>query len=262
MSEFAAFHRRVQQRGPRAAIVLGSGLAEALNQFREDASLGFGDVPGLARTTVVGHPGRLVLGSWDEIPLVLVLGRHHFYEGHPPHQLTGCVRIIAGFGVPRIILTNAAGGIHPALHPGDVMAIRSHIKLIGPDAWRRLVQEPASTECNPYSPRLIELAAAAEANEDRPLLSGRYAALTGPSYETPAEIRALAFCGVDAVGMSTALEAEAAAEQGLEVLGLSCVTNPAAGLAPGSLSHAEVLHHARLAGVRLEQILSGLLKRL
>lgn len=255
---FAEFERVVRDAGPAAAVVLGSGLGEAAAAFRETASVPFDRVPGLVPTTVRGHRGRLAVGLWNDVPALLFLGRLHFYEGHPPEVVKGTVRAAADLGVKRLILTNAAGGIHPALVPGALMAIRGHIPLIGGAAWREL---PAGAGIeSPYSMRFIRTLCEHEAAQNRTLPVGIYAALTGPSYETPAEIRALARCGADAVGMSTALEAEAAAELGLEVAAISCITNKAAGIGDGALDHAEVLANAKLAVERLGGLVGALMQ--
>lgn len=249
MSEFTEFADAARTLAPRTAVVLGSGLGGVTAGFSEAASISFSGVPGLPRTTVHGHRGRVGVGLWDGTPAMVFLGRLHFYEGHPPETVTGPVRVAAELGVRRLVLTNAAGGIHPSLDPGSLMAIRGHVKLVGGNAWRSLATGSAVRA--PYSPRLLERMPG--------LLAGVYAALTGPCYETPAEIRAMAACGVDAVGMSTAMEAEAAAELGMEVAAISCVTNRAAGLGDGSLDHAEVLVNARLAVERLATLLGSLI---
>jgi purine-nucleoside phosphorylase len=248
-SRFSEFAHRVHSCKPYTAVVLGSGLAEVAQPLRELTSLEFGDLPGLVPPTVHGHRGRLTLGHWHEAPVLIFFGRLHYYEGHHPAVVTGPVHLAARLGIRRMILTNAAGGLHPNLEPGSLLALRGHVKLIGPQAWRQLANGTAVA--NPYSPQLL--------NRLPELQQGLYAALTGPCYETPAEIRALATCGVDAVGMSTALEAEAAAELGLEVAGLSCITNKAAGLTSRPLDHAEVLTNARLVVQRLAHVLDRLI---
>lgn len=248
MSAFADFERVTRPLAPRTAVVLGSGLGDVASDFHEFASIPFADVPNLAPPTVHGHGGRVVVGRWGVTPNLLFLGRLHFYEGHSRDVVTGIVRVAANLGVKRLILTNAAGGIHPDLGPGSLMAIRGHFKLLGSDAWRALAVGNALV--TPYSPHLLALMP--------DLFAGVYAALTGPCYETPAEIRALAACGADAVGMSTALEAEAAAKREMEVAAISCITNKAAGLEPGTLDHGEVLANARLALERLRDLLTHL----
>ncbi|MBN9119907.1 MAG: purine-nucleoside phosphorylase [Planctomycetes bacterium] len=256
MPAFADFARAARDLAPRTAVVLGSGLAGSTCAFTERASVDFGDVPGLAPPTVQGHGGRLTVGEWAGAPALLFLGRLHFYEGHPRSAVTGTVRTAAELGATRIVLTNAAGGINPALGPGGLMAIRGHLKLLGSTAWRAIAAGAAPSQ--PYSARLLEVMRAHERAAGRELLAGVYAALTGPSYETPAEIRALATCGADAVGMSTALEAEEAARLGLEVAAISCITNKAAGLGDAALDHAEVLVNAKLAFDRMGELLARL----
>ena len=227
---FAAFRSVAAALAPRSAVVLGSGLGGATAGFAPAATVGYADVPGLIPPTIAGHRGQLAVGHWNGVSVLVCFGRVHFYEGHPWERVTQLVRHIAEFGVRRLLLTNAAGGIHPELRPGSVMAIRAHWKLLDREAWRGL--EPTG----PYAPRLVDLLQQLEPG----LLAGTYAALTGPCYETPAEIRALQAIGADAVGMSTAIEAETAMALGLEVAGLSSITNKAAGLSAGPLSHKEV----------------------
>jgi purine-nucleoside phosphorylase len=256
MTAFDAFARTAAAAAPRTAVVLGSGLAGAAAAFVERSAVGFGSVPGLVPPTVGGHGGRLAVGEWSGAPALVFFGRLHFYEGHPRNVVTGTVRTAAELGAERIVLTNAAGGIHPELAPGGLMAIRGHIKLQDAAAWRALANDPAPAR--PYASRLIDTLRSHEAAAGREVLAGVYAALTGPNYETPAEIRALAACGADAVGMSTAAEAEDAARRGLEVTAISCITNRAAGLGDTPPSHAEVLENALRAVARLGELLGVL----
>ncbi|HUR55847.1 MAG TPA: purine-nucleoside phosphorylase [Gemmataceae bacterium] len=244
---FAEFAAVVNALAPRTAVVLGSGLGGVTSRFVEKASVAFGDVPGLVPTTVHGHRGRLAVGEWGGVPALILFGRLHFYEGHPWNVVTGTIRAAAELGVTSLLLTNAAGGIHDSLSPGGLMAIRGHIKIVDRDAWRDV------TVRTPYEPRCLRRL------EQHRLLAGVYAALTGPCYETPAEIRALKAMGADAVGMSTAKEAECAASLGLEVAAISCITNKAAGLGGETLDHAEVLDNAKLAVARLETIVVDLI---
>jgi len=254
----ARFTAAARGLAPRTAAVLGSGLGGLTAAFREDASVAFGEVPGLVPPSVHGHTGRIAVGVWGDTPVLVFSGRLHSYEGHPWTAVTAPVRIAADLGVNRLLLTNAAGGIHPTLVPGSLMAIRGHVRLLDPSAWRSFAA--ANMLQSPYSARLIDVMHAHEAAQSRTLLAGVYAALTGPCYETPAEIRALRTCGADAVGMSTATEAESAVALGLEVAAVSCVTNRAAGLGDGPLDHAEVLANAPLAVARLADILGVLVK--
>lgn len=262
MADPFTFERLVQHYSPRVAIVLGSGLTGACRSFRELHSLPFRDIPGLHATTVPGHPGRLAFCCWNDAPILLFHGRLHYYEGYSHKNITVPIRLVAGTSIKTLVLTNAVGGIDPRLAPGSVVAIRKHLKLFGPNAWRDLCPEPAPAGEQIYSRRLLELMQEHAASTNRELPTGVYAALTGPSYETPAEIRALARCGAHVVGMSTALEAEAAAELGLEVAALSCVTNSAAGFCPGPITHTEVIVNARLAVEHLGKIVQELVRTL
>lgn len=254
----APFAEVVADLAPRAAVVLGSGLAGVTTDFRERAAVPFGDIPGLVPPTVHGHKGRLAAGEWAGVPALVFFGRLHFYEGHPWDVVTGTVRVLADLGAKTLVLTNAAGGIHPSLVPGSLMAIRDHLTLLDHDAWRSLATGTRTPA--PYPARLVRVMQEHESAAGRDLLAGVYAALTGPSYETPAEIRALRACEADAVGMSTAKEAEAAAALGLEVAAISCITNQAAGLGGTPLDHHEVLANARLAVDRLGGLISALLR--
>jgi purine-nucleoside phosphorylase len=256
MVDFTTFDRLVHKLAPRTAIVLGSGLSGVIDRFLELGSIAFGDIPGLSPTTVHGHPGRLAIGLWNGVPILLFRGRLHFYEGHSHEIVTGPIHVAASFGSKVLVLTNAAGGINPSLSPGSLMAIRKHINLVQCDAWRVLASGSDLPASFPYSERLLEVMQSQNAADGNVIFAGVYAALTGPSYETPAEIRALANCGADAVGMSTALEAEAAAELGMEVAAISCITNAAAGLGFGQLNHAEVLDNAKLGVERLSELLA------
>jgi purine-nucleoside phosphorylase len=252
VTAFDQFRAAADALRPRAAVVLGSGLAGVAEAFATNAVVNYADVPELVPPSVAGHRGQLAVGTWSGVPALVCFGRVHFYEGHSWNRVTRLVRLVAELGVKTLILTNAAGGIHPALGPGSVMAIRRHIKLLDRDAWRQLSD---MSEGVIYSPRLLALV---QQLDPAPII-GTYAALTGPCYETPAEIRVLAALGANAVGMSTAREAEAAVALRLEVAGISCVTNKAAGLSDGPLNHAEVEANARLAVGRLGTVIGRLL---
>lgn len=222
---FSELRAAARSRPPRIAVILGSGLGSVVARVKPVAEAHFSEIPGFAAPTVHGHGGRVILGTWAGACTLVFQGRMHFYEGHSWERATATVRLASDLGAQRLILTNAAGGIHDLLNPGDLMAIRAHIKLLDPEAWK------ATAPQSPYSKRLTGLLN---------LRSGIYAALTGPTYETPAEIRALKALGADAVGMSTAMEAETAAHLGLEVVAISCITNKAAGLSTDKLDHSEV----------------------
>ena len=185
MSPFEHFVSAVRQHQPRTAVVLGSGLGAVPHRFQQLAAVAFAEVPGLAAPSVVGHTGVIALGMCASRPLLALRGRLHFYEGHTPDDISASIRLIANWGVRTLVLTNAAGGIHADLWPGDLMVLRDHLFLQAPNAWKSL----SSPRTRPYSPRLIELAQSIERERGRTLLAGAYAAVTGPCYETPAEIR-------------------------------------------------------------------------
>lgn len=257
MSDFPAFAAAVRELAPRGAVVLGSGLGAVPHRFEELASVPFADVPGLAAPSVHGHSGRISVGWCGGRPLLVFRGRLHFYEGQAWDRVAGPVRTVAELGAKVLLLTNAAGGIHDCLGPGDLMVLRDHLFLQVPGAWKSLGQPRTA----PYSPRLVELLQTIEWVRGRELMAGVYAAVTGPCYETPAEIRALRAMGADAVGMSTAFEAETAAGLGLEVAAVSCITNKAAGLSCGPLDHAEVLANAARPAERISELLEAFLAR-
>jgi purine-nucleoside phosphorylase len=256
MTPFDAFTTAVEHHRPRVAVVLGSGLGAVPHSFEQAASVSFADVPGFAATSVHGHSGAIDLGHCAGVPLLVFRGRLHFYEGHSWDRVAGPIRLMASWGVQSVILTNAAGGIYDRLNPGDLMVLRNHLWLQTPQAVVGQVSNLSAGD-SPYSPRLIELFQAAD--PDRELLAGVYAAVTGPCYETPAEIRALKAMGADAVGMSTAFEAITAAGLGMEVAAISCITNKAAGLTCGTLDHAEVLANAGRPAERISQLLETIL---
>lgn len=229
---------------PRLAMVLGSSFAGVLDAVRADVVIPYERIPGFAAPTVAGHSGRFVVGDLEGTPVVLLAGRAHYYEGHSMATVTFPIRVLAALGVQTVLLTNAAGGINRRFRPGDFMVISDHINCMGVSPLRQDgPQENLSfvdlSETYPIALQRRLRRAARSAGARAHL--GVYVAVAGPAYETPAEIRAFARLGADAVGMSTVPEAVMARALGLRVAGLSCITNPAAGLRPGTISHAEVL---------------------
>jgi purine-nucleoside phosphorylase len=251
---FAAFAEAARAARPDAALVLGSGLGSAA-RLSGACAVPFAEVPGLPAATVAGHRGCLALGEWGGRRVLVFEGRAHFYEGHPWRDVTAPVRAAAFLGARVLLLTNAAGGIRDDLGPGSLMAVRDHIEWTRPYCWR----QPGSS---PYAPRLLDLLDEAAVAAGLALRRGVYAMVTGPCYETPAEVRALRAWGAHAVGMSTAREARAACDAGLECAAVSCVTNRAAGLGAGPLDHEEVLTAARAQSERLADLLEEFLRRL
>ena len=252
---------------PGVAIVLGSGLGEFASRLKEPVSIAYADLPHWPASAVVGHEGRLVIGTLAGRRVAALSGRAHFYEGHDLHTVTFAVRAIGVLGVKTLILTNAAGGINSRdLTPGTLMVIDDHINLlgsnplVGPNDDRFGPRFPDMTEA--YSTRLRALADEVARAQGLRIAHGIYAAVHGPSYETPAEIRFLRTIGADAVGMSTVPETIVARQMGLEVLGLSCVTNAAAGVLPKPLDHDEVMAVARQVRGVFAALLEGIIERL
>ena len=251
---------------PRIAVVLGSGLGDFAGTLDAPVSMPYERLPHWPASRIVGHEGRLVVGTVKGRAVAALAGRCHAYEGHDLPTVTFAVRAMGLLGVETLILTNAAGGIDSGLTPGALMVIDDHINLTGqnplagPNEDRFGPRFPDMTEV--YSSRLRGIADAAGHLLQRPLPHGVYAALTGPSYETPAEIRYLRTIGADAVGMSTVPEAIVARHMGVEVLGVSCITNMAAGTLPQPLDHREVMETARRARGAFIALLEGIIVRL
>lgn len=229
---------------PRAALVLGSGLGGFADKLQTVAQVGYGEISGFPVSTVPGHAGRFVFGYVEGTPVAVMQGRVHYYEGYPMEDVVLPIRVLGALGAKELILTNAAGGISPELASGSLMLITDHITafvpspLIGPNEEGMGTRFPDMSEV--YSKRLQGLARQAAGKKGISLKEGVYVQCTGPNYETPAEIRMFKALGAGAVGMSTACEAMAARHMGLEVCGISCVTNLAAGLSGKALNHKEV----------------------
>jgi len=244
---------------PEIAIVLGSGLGGLADELTDPVAIPFADLPGWPPLTAPGHAGRLLLGRLEGRPVVLLQGRFHMYEGNDPGLVIQPVLLSRRLGAKVLVLTNAAGGLNPAWGPGTLMIIRDHINLtgrnplIGPNADDIGPRFPDLTEA--WSVRLRQRLHAAGAAEGVTLEEGIYVGLTGPTYETPAEVRMLAAQGGDAVGMSTVLECIAARWAGLEVCGVSLVTNAGAGYTGATLNHEEVLEAGAEAGPRLARVI-------
>jgi purine-nucleoside phosphorylase len=257
---------RIDGRVPDVAVVLGSGLGDFASHLADPTDIAYADIPHWPAARVIGHAGRLVVGTVGGRRVAALSGRAHFYEGHDMLTVTFATRAMGLLGVKVLILTNAAGGINTSFNQGALMAIDDHLNLmgtnplVGPHDARFGQRFPDMTEV--YSRRLRALADEAARARGIALEHGVYVGLHGPSYETPAEIRYLRTIGADAVGMSTVPEAIVARQMGIEVLGISCITNMAAGVLPAPLDHAEVMATAsRVKGEfigLLEGIVGGL----
>jgi purine-nucleoside phosphorylase len=239
---------------PQIVLVLGSGLGDFADDLEKARRISTRDIPGYPISTVEGHTGAIVAGEIAGKRLVCFQGRVHFYEGYPPEAVLFPVNLAAALGAKVLILTNAAGGIHRHLHPGSLMLIEDHINLQFRNRQRH-PGESLQTVGTPYSERLLELAQRAALQARIPLHCGVLGALTGPSYETPAEVRMWVRLGADAACMSTAPEATEGARLGLEVMGISCITNRAAGLSGNKLDHAEVIATANRVKVQFQRLL-------
>jgi purine-nucleoside phosphorylase len=251
---YSDFFELCRQHPPDVALVLGSGLSAVARRLDKQISLSFGQVPGLTDTGVAGHAGRLTLGEWAGKRVLVFAGRLHYYEGHPWPTVLLPARIACDLGARMFLATNAAGGIRPDLVPGSLMVLTGHIDWTQP-------RGTMATNSKSYSPRLNALLQEAVRNRTISLASGVYAQVTGPCYESPAEIRALRSIGADAVGMSTAREIEAAHELGLECAAISCIANHAAGLSQGPIQHDDVLTSMASMSDRLGDLLEGFLSR-
>jgi purine-nucleoside phosphorylase len=262
----AAIKARCGQASADVAIVLGSGLGEFANRLQDAVSIPYGDLPHWPASNVIGHEGRLVVGMLGGRRVAALSGRVHFYEGHDLRTVTFAARVMARLGVQVFILTNAAGGINVTLTPGTLMVIDDHINLLGSNPLVGANEEafgvrfPDMTEV--YSRRLRGVADQVAREQGLAIGHGVYVALHGPSYETPAEIRYLRTIGADAVGMSTVPEAIVARHMGVEVLGISCISNAAAGVLPQPLNHDEVMAVARQVRDAFAALLEGIIARL
>jgi len=230
---------------PEMALVLGSGLGGLADEIEDPVALAYGDIPGFPVSTAPGHAGRLVAGKLAGKRVIAMQGRFHYYEGHSLERVVFPVRVFKSLGIERLFLTNAAGGANPYFEPGDFMIIRDHLNLTGQNPCIGSNDDSLGTRffdmTKAYDPELRSIARKAAEELGLALHEGVYAWFTGPSFETPAEIRMARILGADAVGMSTVPEVIAAAHCGLRTLGLSCITNMAAGILDQPISGEEVL---------------------
>ncbi|MDE3200132.1 MAG: purine-nucleoside phosphorylase [Acidobacteriota bacterium] len=273
VSEAAAFVRskmtpKLAAAPPQVAIVLGSGLGSVASRVTDSVVVPYSEIPHFPQSTVEGHAGQLIMGLICGTPVIVMQGRVHYYEGYHPLEVTFPMRVLGALGMRVVILTNAAGAIDTNYRIGQLIAINDHINmmgfnpLIGPNEPRFAIHSKAGLRffdmTEAYSKRLRALAKTSAELEGFEIGDGIYLAVSGPSFETPAEIRAFRALGATLVGMSTVPETIVARHMGIEVLGISCVTNLAAGLGSGQLSHEEVYQ----AGRQVEKRLAGLLELL
>lgn len=233
---------------PAVGLILGSGLGEIADGLEHAVRIPYRSLPHFPEPTVEGHKGRFVVGELEGIPVIAMQGRYHYYEGYSLQQITFPVRVMKKLGIGRLIVTNAAGGVNTAFHPGDLMLIADHLNLIGASPLIGANDDrlgPRFPDMSAaYDPGLRRLAKEAAQSLGLSIREGVYAATSGPQYETPAEVRMIRTLGADAVGMSTVPEVIAASHAGLPVLGISCITNLACGILDKPLSHEEVIETA------------------
>lgn len=246
---------------PQVALILGSGLGDYAEQIQVEAVLDYHDIEGFPVSTVLGHKGRFVFGYIQNVPVVIMQGRVHFYEGYDMHDVVLPTRLMGMLGAKVLFLTNAAGGMQKGMHAGDFMLITGHISsfvpspLVGPNIEELGTRFPDMSEV--YKKDLQEIIRNTAINCGIPLKEGVYVQTTGPNYETPEEIRMYRSLGADAVGMSTACEAMAANHMGMRVCGISCISNLAAGISENPLTHAEIQETADRVAPLFQQLITA-----
>jgi purine-nucleoside phosphorylase len=251
---------------PVLGLVLGSGLGAYADTFQIRTAIPFANLPHFPSSTVLGHSGNLIIGNVEGVPAVALQGRVHLYEGYSAAEVAFPARILGALGIRQLIVTNAAGGINTAFSPGDLMLITDHINLmgtnplIGPNMDELGPRFPDMSEAYDAAMRGVALEVARQ--KGIVLREGVYIGLRGPSYETPAEIRMCRALGADAVGMSTVPEVIIANHMGIRVLGISCITNMAAGILPQKLTHKEVMDTTERVGEKFQSLLQGIIPRL
>jgi purine-nucleoside phosphorylase len=252
---------------PQVGAILGSGLGHVVDAIDVETAIPFGEIPGARTSTVLGHQGRLIFGHTKGVPVVVMQGRVHFYEGYEMSEVMFLSRVLGRLGIKKLVVTNAAGGINTAYQPGDLMLISDHINLMGVNPLRGPnvddlgVRFPDMSEAYPEDLRNIAKEVAKNVKGIK-LQEGIYLALSGPTYETPAEIRAFRILGADAVGMSTVPEVIAMSHMGIPVLGISCITNMAAGILKQKLTHQEVMDTTERVQTQFTELVLGVLGRL
>lgn len=266
LNETVSFLAAVEKNKPRIGLILGSGLGVLAEEIANAKKYAYEDIPHFPVSTVEGHAGQLVCGDLGGKTVIAMQGRFHYYEGYSLTEVTYPVRVMRELGIETLIITNAAGGINPEFKAGDLMLIADHINLMGanplrgPNVDRQGPRFPDMTEA--YAPELRELARQIAGELGYSLQEGVYAAVFGPSYETSAEIRFLRTIGADAVGMSTVPEVIVARHAGIKVLGISCITNMAAGLGHKPLSHDEVMETAEKTKSKFFKLVHEVVRRI
>ena len=250
---------------PKVAIVLGSGLGDYAKQIRVETEVSYEDIPGFPVSTVPGHAGKFIFGYVGDVPVVCMKGRVHYYEGYAISDVVLPIRLMKLLGAEILFLTNAAGGVNTSFHAGDLMLIRDHIAafapnpLIGPNVDELGTRFPDMSEV--YDRKLSQIILDTAQEYDVYLQEGVYTQMTGPSYESPVDVKMLRVLGCDAVGMSTVVEAIAARHCGMRICGISCISNLAAGLSPNPLNHKEVQEAADKAAPKFQKLVTESVKK-
>jgi len=263
--ETADFIRAHCRQQPVLGLILGSGLGTCADSFQDRTAISFAEIPHFPSSTIPGHSGNLIIGKTEDVPVIALQGRVHLYEGYTIAEVAFPTRILGSLGIRRLIVTNAAGGINTDFRPGDLMVITDHINmmglnpLLGPNIDELGPRFPDMSEA--YDGAIRKMALEVAKQKGMSLRQGVYIGLPGPSYETPAEIRMCRALGADVVGMSTVPEVIVANHMGMRVLGISCITNMAAGILPQRLTHKEVLDTTSAAGEKFQSLLQGIIRR-
>jgi purine-nucleoside phosphorylase len=266
IDEAVAFVRSRTALQPRVGLILGSGLGNVVEAVDVETAIPYDEIPGAKASTVLGHSGRMILGRTGELPVVIMQGRVHFYEGYEMDEVMFLSRVIGRLGITALVVTNAAGGVNTSYKAGDLMLISDHINFMGinplrgPNIEELGVRFPDMSEAYPESLRAMAKDVAKA--QGLSLQEGVYLALSGPTYETPAEIRAIRTLGADAVGMSTVPEVIAMSHMNIPVLGISCITNMAAGVFKQKLTHQEVMDTTARVQKEFTALVLGVLQKL
>jgi len=250
---------------PEIGIVLGSGLGELADKYCK-ISIDYKDIPGFKASTITGHKGRLVFAEINNKKIVMMQGRYHYYEGYSIETIVFPIKVMKMLGVKILIVTNASGGVNPSFRPSDLMVITDHINfmgvnpLVGPNDDKIGERFPDMSKL--YTPEYVDLVKKTSAELGIEIQEGVYIAFSGPSYETPAEVKMAGIMGADAIGMSTVPESIVAAWAGMKVIGISCICNSAAGISTSGLSHSEVIQAANMAKDKFIKLIKEVIKKL
>src|SRR5439155_25157561 len=265
INDAVAYVRSKTKTAPHIGVVLGSGLGSVVDSVKTETVIPYGEIPGAKAATVIGHSGQMVIGTIGKLPVVILSGRMHFYEGYEMSEVMLLSRVVGRLGVKKLVVTNAAGGINTSYKPGDLMIISDHINLMGvnplrgPNVDELGLRFPDMSEAYPED--LRKVAREVGKKLGMKLQEGVYLALSGPTYETPAEMRAFRTLGADAVGMSTVPEVVARAHMNIPVLGISCIANMAAGVLKQKLTHQEVMDTTARVQNEFTALVVGILRR-